>query len=109
MCRFFTGFYTCCLWHSLSYLNVWLLVDFSDVEQRGWGPGISGLAFVGIGCGSIIGVALTPITNRNYLSQMKKHANGKPIWPEARLPPTFIGAFLMPISLFWYKDIFNFR
>jgi hypothetical protein len=33
---------------------------------------------------------------------MKKHANGKPIWPEARLPPTFIGAFLMPISLFWY-------
>lgn len=81
-------------------------------EQRGWSAGISGLAFIGtssstlyltigIGVGSIIGVALTPIINRNYLHQMEKHANGKPIWPEARLPPTFIGAFLMPIALFW--------
>jgi hypothetical protein len=71
------------------------------LEQRGWGPGIGGLAFVGIGVGSIIGVAITPLTNRNYLSQMKKHAGGKAIWPEARLPPTFLGAFLMPISLVW--------
>jgi hypothetical protein len=69
---------------------------------------MSGLPFIGIGIGSIIGVACTPITNRNYLSQMKKHANGKPVWPEARLPPTFIGAFLMPISLFWYKSLAHF-
>jgi hypothetical protein len=33
---------------------------------------------------------------------MRKHAEGNPIWPEARLPPTFVGAFLMPIALFWY-------
>jgi len=33
---------------------------------------------------------------------MRKHANGKAVWPEARLPPTFIGAFLMPIALFWF-------
>jgi hypothetical protein len=71
-------------------------------EQRGWGAGIGGLAFIGIGVGSCLGVALTPVINRNYLSQMEKHAEGKAIWPEARLPPTFIGAFLMPISLFWY-------
>jgi hypothetical protein len=56
----------------------------------------------GIGVGSILGVIATPLVTRNYLSQMKKHAGGNPIWPEARLPPTFIGAFLMPISLFWY-------
>jgi hypothetical protein len=56
----------------------------------------------GIGVGSILGVAATPLVNRSYLSQMKKHANGKPIWPEARLPPTFVGAFLVPLSLFWY-------
>jgi len=55
----------------------------------------------GIGVGTILGVALTPVINRNYLSQMEKHAEGKHIWPEARLPPTFIGAFLMPIALFW--------
>jgi multidrug resistance protein len=90
---------------SLLYGILYLLfVAFPIIfeQQRGWGPGIGGLAFVGIGVGSTIGVALTPITNRNYLSQMKKHANGKTIWPEARLPPTFIGAFLMPISLFWF-------
>lgn len=56
----------------------------------------------GIGVGTVLGVVLTPVINRNYLSQMEKHAEGKPIWPEARLPPTFIGAFLMPIALFWY-------
>jgi hypothetical protein len=71
-------------------------------EDRGWGAGVGGLAFIGVGLGSILGVSLTPITNRNYLSQMKKHAEGKVIWPEARLPPTFLGAFLMPISLFWF-------
>jgi MFS family permease len=70
-------------------------------QDRGWGAGVGGLAFIGVGLGSIIGVCLTPITNRNYLSQMKKHADGKVIWPEARLPPTFLGAVLMPISLFW--------
>jgi len=76
--------------------------SLSNLEQRGWGAGVGGLPFIGIGIGSIIGVACTPLTNRNYLSQMKKHANGKSVWPEARLPPTFIGAFLMPIALFWY-------
>jgi hypothetical protein len=72
------------------------------IEQRGWGAGIGGLPFIGIGVGSCIGVALTPVINRNYLSQMEKHANGSLVWPEARLPPTFIGAFLMPIALFWF-------
>ena len=55
----------------------------------------------GIGVGNILGLAATPLINRSYLSQMIKHANGQPIWPEARLPPLFVGAFLLPISLFW--------
>jgi len=36
---------------------------------------------------------------------MHKHANGKPIWRKACLPPTFIGTFLMPIALCWFAWI----
>jgi hypothetical protein len=50
----------------------------------------------------MLAVACAPLTNRNYLSQMAKHADGKPVWPEARLPSTFIGAALLPIALFWF-------
>jgi hypothetical protein len=71
------------------------------LEQRGWGAGIGGLAFVGIGIGTILGVACSPLVDKVYLSEMKKHAGGKSVWPEARLPPTFVGAILMPIALFW--------
>jgi hypothetical protein len=49
----------------------------------------------------MISIAFTPIVNKNYLSQMEKHANGSPVWPEARLPPTFVGAILLPIALLW--------
>jgi len=103
MLLFFTG--SCISYSSRSQLSLNvqpLYRKYLTPEQRGWGAGVGGLPFIGIGIGSIIGVACTPLTNRNYLSQMQKHANGKPVWPEARLPPTFIGAFLMPISLFWY-------
>jgi hypothetical protein len=68
-------------------------------EERGWSLGISSLPFIafilGILLGTGIQVYFTATTfKRSYLKY------GKPI-PEERLPPMIIGAFLLPIGMFW--------
>ncbi|EMR66160.1 putative fluconazole resistance protein 1 protein [Eutypa lata UCREL1] len=69
-------------------------------QQRGWSPGVGGLAFLGIAVGMMAAVAFSAYDNTRYA----KHAaaNGGNAPPEARLPPALIGSVLLPIGLFWF-------
>ena len=70
-------------------------------EDRGWSTAIGGLAFIGIAVGFIIGILYLVWDNRRYSKLVDEHA-GHPVPPEARLPPAIIGAFALPIGLFWF-------
>jgi hypothetical protein len=70
-------------------------------EGRGWSTGIGGLAFVGIAVGFIIAVIYCVWDNRRYTKLVDASA-GRPVPPEARLPPAIVGAFALPIGLFWF-------
>ena len=73
-------------------------------QQRGWSPGIGGLAFLGVAVGMLIAVAYTFWDNKRYMRvETKARAAGeRGAPPEARLPPTLIGSICLPIGLFWF-------
>ncbi|QIX01888.1 hypothetical protein AMS68_007405 [Peltaster fructicola] len=60
----------------------------------------TGLVFCGIFVGMILGVCCDPITRKYYRRIVSK--NGGVSEPEFRLPPTIVGAVLVPISLFGF-------
>jgi hypothetical protein len=69
-------------------------------EQYGFSQGSVGLAYLGIGIGSLLGLAFLGVTSDRILSYLtKKHGGSK---PEFRLPPLIPGAMCVPIGLFWY-------
>jgi hypothetical protein len=60
---------------------------------------LSGLAFLGIGCGQFFGqFVYSYIAGRTY----KKYEALNAVKPEQRLHSMMIGAVIIPISLFWY-------
>ncbi|GKT81030.1 fluconazole resistance protein 1 [Colletotrichum tofieldiae] len=69
-------------------------------RHRGWSPGIGGLAFLGVAVGMIVAVIYTGFDSRRYLKVSAAHGGFAP--PEARLPPSMVGACLLPIGLFWF-------
>ncbi|KAF6217424.1 hypothetical protein HO133_006894 [Letharia lupina] len=70
-------------------------------EIRGWNGGVGALPFLGITIGVIIGVAIIVYTSNTRFKQKMEANGGKPI-PEERLVPMIVGAFLLPIGLFWF-------
>lgn len=70
-------------------------------EGRGWSPGVGALPFIGITLGVILGVAIITYTSHTRFRRKMEENGGKPI-PEERLIPMIIGAFLLPIGLFWF-------
>ncbi|KAG9988071.1 MFS general substrate transporter, partial [Aureobasidium melanogenum] len=60
----------------------------------------TGLTFIGIFVGMITGVSCDPIWRKNYTRLVNK--NGGVSEPEFRLPPTILGAVLVPIGLFGF-------
>lgn len=70
-------------------------------QNRGWSPGIGGLAFLGVATGMLAAVAYTIPDNKRYLrAASAAGATGAP--PEARLPPSMLGAVCLPAGLFWF-------
>lgn len=63
-------------------------------KTRGWSPGISGLAFLGLAVGMFFGLVYTILDNKRY----KKL--GKTATPESRLSPCMIGAVALPVGMF---------
>ncbi len=72
-------------------------------EKRRWSSGQTGLAFLGIAVGFAIAAIYCVWDNRRYGRVADANANsGRPIPPEARLPPAIVGACALPIGLFWF-------
>ena len=71
-------------------------------ENRHWSQGISGLAFLGVAVGMIAAVIYTiPDNNRFIRAEDAAKAKGeRAAPPEARLPPSMIGAICIPLGLF---------
>jgi MFS family permease len=68
-------------------------------EQYHFSQGNVGLAFLGIGIGSLVGLVLFGLASDRILKHMSAKGEMK---PEYRLPPLVLGGFLIPIGLFWY-------
>ncbi|KAJ2933874.1 hypothetical protein H1R20_g3242, partial [Candolleomyces eurysporus] len=82
--------------YSLLYL-MFFAFPIAFVEIRGWGEGITGIAFVSIMLGIFLAGFLVPFNEKVYA---KATQNGQ--YPEARLYPMMWGAFLMPAALFMF-------
>jgi MFS family permease len=88
------------IWISLIYGILYLcFVSYPVVfsQHRGWGPGISGLAFIGIGIGNMISVVCEPLWRRIINSHDRDPETGRPT-PEATAAVMSIGAILTPIG-----------
>jgi len=67
----------------------------------GWGPGVDGLAYLGVGIGFLIGTGIGAKTvDKIYVTRREKRGGvGR---PEDRIPTMFLGSILAPIGLLWY-------
>lgn len=70
-------------------------------QQRGWSPGIGGLAFIGVAMGMMIAVAYSLWDNKRYKKIEDQHGGQAP--PEAQLPPCIIGSIFLPVGLFIFS------
>ncbi|KAI1910027.1 hypothetical protein LOZ53_000189 [Ophidiomyces ophidiicola] len=59
-----------------------------------------GLSFLGIGIGSVCGLAISATTSDRILKRLSVKSGE--MKPEYRLPPLIPGSFFLPIGLFWY-------
>ncbi|CAG8956468.1 hypothetical protein HYFRA_00003853 [Hymenoscyphus fraxineus] len=94
----FVGFYT-------AISNAYGTICFATVgtvfqDNYSFSPGQSGLAYLGLTAGFLLCQFTLGRFSDQYMVKMEKKHNDKK--PEYRLPPLFIGAFLLPIGLFWY-------
>ncbi|KAI1804439.1 MFS general substrate transporter [Daldinia bambusicola] len=88
------------VWISLIYGILYLcFVAYPIVfsQQRGWGPGTSGLAFIGIGIGCTLAIVAEPLWRRVINSHPMDPATGRAP-PEATARVMIIGAILVPIG-----------
>ncbi|OQO05106.1 hypothetical protein B0A48_08126 [Cryoendolithus antarcticus] len=69
-------------------------------QDRGWSPGIGGLAFLGVAVGMVLAVAYSIWDNKRYSKLSDQYKGFAP--PESRLPPTMLGGIMLPIGLFWF-------
>ncbi len=68
-------------------------------EDRGWSPGIGGLAFLGVTVGMVATIPYNIWTNNRYAKLSDEWKGFAP--PETRLPLCMAGAVTAPIGLFW--------
>ena len=69
-------------------------------QNRGWTPGIGGLAFLGVMVGMIGAVAYAAWDSKRYAKISDKYKGFAP--PEARLPMCMVGGIAVPVGLFWF-------
>jgi hypothetical protein len=74
-------------------------IVFRDI--RGWSLGLSGLAFLGIGVGSLITISCEPFIRRMINNHPKDPETGK-VYPEAMVSIVCISAFLIPAGELWF-------
>ncbi|KAG7093576.1 hypothetical protein E1B28_007245 [Marasmius oreades] len=70
-------------------------------DNYGFGAGIGGLVYLGLGTGFMLATYFgASISDNIYLRLADK--NGGKGKPEMRIPPLIFGSFFIPIGLFWY-------
>jgi multidrug resistance protein len=85
-----------------SYFNL-CFTTFPGVfgGQYGFGSGAAGLATLGMGVGSVVGVFFCGAVSDKLSAYLtKKH--GGDMKPEYRLPIIVVGGICVPVGLFWY-------
>jgi len=87
----------------LTYTTDLVLGDFSNlwVQRYHESRGISGLNYISLGLGPILGAEISALVNDRIYRRLKAKNNdvGR---PEFRLPLMSVGSILVPIGLFWY-------
>ncbi|KAL4923535.1 MFS transporter [Aspergillus undulatus] len=86
--------------YSLLYLFFTTIPSVFE-EQYGFSPGLTGLAYIGIGVGFIIGLGISAMTSDKVVMKLAARNGGK-TEPEMRLPLLVFWACILPISFFWY-------
>ncbi|KAF3000138.1 hypothetical protein E8E13_005022 [Curvularia kusanoi] len=71
------------------------------LQTYGWEPDMTGLAYLGIGIGNFLGIALVAKTSDATIIKLAKRNKGV-YEPEMRLPLCVFFGLLIPISFFWY-------
>lgn len=69
-------------------------------QTRGWNQGVTGLSFLGVMIGMILGSIATIPANIHYIRIQDKHSGRAP--PETRLLQCMPGALAIPLSQFWF-------
>ncbi|PPQ80545.1 hypothetical protein CVT25_001579 [Psilocybe cyanescens] len=82
--------------YSLLYL-LFFAFPIAFLEIRGFSEGMTGITFISIMLGILFAGLFLPMQERYYA---KVTANGS--FPEARLYPMMVGAFVMPAALFMF-------
>ncbi|KJZ74884.1 hypothetical protein HIM_05793 [Hirsutella minnesotensis 3608] len=99
---FFTEPIVCFInvWNALIYGVLYLcFVAYPIVftHHRGWGPGFTGMSFLGIGFGIVLVIVSEPLIRRFINSQTRDPKTGKPP-PEAAALVMMIGSLLTPLG-----------
>ncbi|CAG7972656.1 unnamed protein product [Penicillium salamii] len=97
----------CIFWDSyvaISYGILYLcFVSYPIAFQvnRGWSPGIGGLSYLGIGCGTLATICLEPVL-RFWIHSHQKDPETGVVPPEATVKPITIGAILLAVGQIWF-------
>ncbi|KAI9798383.1 MAG: hypothetical protein M1825_005367 [Sarcosagium campestre] len=70
-------------------------------QYRGWSPGISGLSFVGIGIGTMLGILVEPLLRRMIDSHRPDPDTGRAP-PEAMVAVICMASVLAPAGQIWF-------
>lgn len=94
----------CALYMAVVYGYLYLM--FTSITQvftetYGFSSNIAGLAFLGIGVGSVIGITVISLTSDRLLQAQKEKNNGV-AQPESRIQILPLGGILLPAGLFLY-------
>jgi hypothetical protein len=69
--------------------------------HRGWNQGVSGLSFIGIMIGQILGMIYAVFDIARY-KRLADRSPGRRAPPEAWLAPSLVGSVALPVGLFWF-------
>lgn len=85
-------------------LTFLLFTTFPTVfeQQYGFGPGISGLSYLGFGIGMILGASIIGRTSDSMLKSKARTKGNGDMKPEYRLPLMIYFAPSIPVGFFWY-------
>ncbi|KAK9472615.1 major facilitator superfamily domain-containing protein [Dipodascopsis tothii] len=70
-------------------------------DYYGFSTGLTGLAYLGLGTGLMIGVSSVGATSDKLVAYLTKKNNGVR-QPEFRLRPLYLSCLCIPASMFWY-------